>query len=92
MPDSELLLTGRYARMRNIKLLPSARRVERWMMEAGFNAVRAVSIARTTRCEQRRTEWMPFDSLNEALDPRDDSLTLEGLPAPCRAVFIATRK
>lgn len=89
--DTELSLTGRYARMRNIKVLPSASRIARWLHEAGFGAVHTVSIARTTRHEQRRTTWMPFDSLNEALDPNDDSLTLEGLPAPCRAVLVATR-
>ncbi len=90
--DTELTLTGRYARMRNIKLLPSVERVLRWMRDAGFLSPTAVSIE-TTRCtEQRRTEWMPYESLEQALDPNDRTLTVEGLPAPCRAVFVAKKR
>jgi tRNA (mo5U34)-methyltransferase len=41
--------------------------------------------------EQRSTEWMQFESLRQSLDANDPSLTVEGLPAPRRAVFIANR-
>ncbi|MEW8068099.1 MAG: DUF1698 domain-containing protein, partial [Candidatus Thiodiazotropha endolucinida] len=43
----------------------------------------------TTIEEQRATEWMRFESLADYLDPADRSLTIEGYPAPRRAVFVA---
>jgi len=43
----------------------------------------------TTREEQRRTEWMRFHSLSDFLDPQDSSRTVEGYPAPRRAVLTA---
>ena len=89
--DTELVLQGRYARMRNIKVLPSVGRVLRWMSNAGFLSPTVVSIEPTLVTEQRRTEWMPFESLEHALDPNDNRLTVEGLPAPCRAVIVARR-
>ena len=45
----------------------------------------------TTLEEQRKTEWMPYDSLEDALDKDDSHLTIEGLPAPKRVVIKATR-
>ena len=45
----------------------------------------------TTLEEQRKTEWMPYDSLEDALDKDDSQLTIEGLPAPKRVVIKATR-
>jgi tRNA (mo5U34)-methyltransferase len=47
-----------------------------------------VAVTDTTVHEQRSTEWMPFESLAEALDPDDPSRTIEGLPAPMRAIVI----
>jgi len=43
----------------------------------------------TTLAEQRSTDWMPFHSLADFLDPKDRSLTIEGYPAPKRAVVLA---
>jgi tRNA (mo5U34)-methyltransferase len=48
-----------------------------------------VSIKRTTVEEQRSTDWMRFESLEQALDPDDPYKTVEGYPAPVRAVMIA---
>ena len=90
--DDELPLAGgRYARMRNVHAMPSAARVARWIDAAGFAAARLVSVDVTTNDEQRRTTWMPHDSLAEALDPDEPSLTVEGHPRPRRALFVAAR-
>ena len=51
--------------------------------------VEVVDITPTTVLEQRATEWMRFESLEQALDPVDGSKTIEGLPAPVRAVVTA---
>ncbi len=88
--DEVLVPAGRYAAMRNVWSVPAPRTVVRWLESAGFGAVRTVDISTTTGDEQRRTAWMPHHSLAEFLDPRDPSLTIEGHPAPLRAVFVAS--
>lgn len=86
---TELKIDGRYARMRNIWTLPSVPMLAKWMIDAGFTNIRCVSVDITSRLEQRTTQWMPYESLTESLDPEDLSLTVEGLPRPRRAVMIA---
>lgn len=86
---STLKIDGRYARMRNIYELPTVPMLANWMRDSGFTNIRFVSIDTTSRLEQRTTEWMPFESLTESLDPEDRSLTVEGLPRPRRAIMIA---
>ena len=78
----------RYARMRNVWHLPTASALEKWLRQAGFCDVRLVDVTSTTAREQRSTEWMPFESLAAALDPDDAGRTIEGLPAPARALLI----
>ena len=89
--DDEIALEGRYARMRNVHALPSTARVARWLEEAGFADVRLVSTDTTTTDEQRPTAWMPYQSLADALDPDDPTLTVEGHPRPRRAILMARR-
>jgi tRNA (mo5U34)-methyltransferase len=48
-----------------------------------------VDINTTSIDEQRATDWMTFESLEDFLDPEDHSKTIEGHPAPLRAVFLA---
>lgn len=79
---------NRYARMRNIWHLPTVAALEDWLSQAGFCNIRAVDVSSTTIAEQRTTEWMSFESLAEALDPEDRTKTVEGWPAPTRAVVI----
>jgi tRNA (mo5U34)-methyltransferase len=81
----------RYARMRNVWYLPTLPLLESWLRQAGFADPRLLDVSRTTTAEQRRTEWMPFESLAEALDPGDAARTIEGWPAPCRAALACSR-
>jgi tRNA (mo5U34)-methyltransferase len=80
---------NRYARMRNVWLLPSIKELTVWLERSGFKSIRVADSTRTTTHEQRSTEWMPFDSLQQALDPDDPTKTVEGWPAPLRIVIIA---
>ena len=80
----------RYARMRNVWHIPSVPALKTSLEEAGLRNIQLVDLSATTVDEQRTTEWMPFESLAEALDPDDSSLTIEGLPAPLRAVLTCT--
>ena len=80
----------RYARMRNVWLLPTINELTTWMLRSGFKNVQIVDKTMTTVEEQRATEWMSFESLAEALDPNDPGLTVEGWPAPHRVVVTAS--
>ncbi len=82
---------GRYAQMRNVWFLPSALALESWLHRLGFKNIRTVDIDQTRLEEQHTTEWMTFQSLKDFLDPDDINKTIEGHPAPKRAVVIAEK-
>jgi len=86
-----LLPKGRYAKMRNTWLIPSCQALERWLERCGFQNIRLANLSTTTSKEQRSTDWMTFDSLDTFLNSEDSSKTIEGYPAPKRAIFVATR-
>lgn len=85
MPDD------RFAQMNNVWFLPSIPALTKWLAKCGFTDIRMVNCAPTSLDEQRRTEWMRNDSLSQYLDPENPKLTIEGYPAPVRAIFIATK-
>jgi len=88
--DGEALMPpGRYAKMRNVWFLPSCDTLISWLKRCGFKNCRVIDVSLTTVEEQRSTEWMQFHSLKEFLDPDDNTLTCEGLPAPRRAIILA---
>ena len=84
-----LMPEDRYARMRNVWFIPSCLTLETWLRRCGFRQIRCIDVSRTTPEEQRSTDWMHFQSLPDFLDPANPDLTLEGLPAPRRALFLA---
>ena len=87
-----LVPDDRYAQMRNVWFLPSVPSLLQWLERCGFEQARCVDLNQTSTEEQRSTEWMPSHSLKEFLDPQNPNLTIEGYPAPLRAVVIAKRK
>jgi len=89
-PEGMVLVPeGRYAKMPNVWFLPSPDTLLSWMRKNGFKNPRMVDISTTSTGEQRATDWMTFESLADFLDPQDHSKTIEGHPAPVRAVFLA---
>ena len=86
-----LVPEDRYAQMRNVWFLPSVPALMLWLRRAGFRDVRCVDESTTTINEQRSTDWMQWQSLESFLDPADHSRTVEGLPAPRRAVILARK-
>ncbi len=84
-----LVPAGRYAKMRNVWFIPSVDELMHWLQRCGFHTVRCLDRSATTVEEQRSTEWMKFESLPDFLDPEDAGKTIEGYPAPCRAVISA---
>jgi tRNA (mo5U34)-methyltransferase len=77
--------------MRNIWFLPSAEALKLWLEKCAFEDVRIVGINDTLTDEQRSTAWMTNESLQDYLDPNDSTKTIEGHPAPKRALFIAKK-
>jgi tRNA (mo5U34)-methyltransferase len=82
---------GRYARMRNVHMVPRLETMTGWLTDAGFTGVQVIDVTRTRPEEQRTTSWMTFESLPHCLDPDDPGKTVEGYPAPVRAAVIARR-
>ena len=80
----------RYARMRNVWLLPSIDELLTWLHRTGFSDMVIADRSVTSTDEQRTTDWMDFESLQAALDPLDPKLTIEGWPRPHRVVLTAT--
>lgn len=84
-----LVPEDRYAKMRNVWFIPTVAMLERWLRRTGFVEIELLDLTETSANEQRRTEWMHFESLSEFLDPADYRRTIEGYPAPTRAVLKA---
>jgi len=91
--DYILVPKGRYAQMRNVYSIPSIKTLKSWLNDANFNNVRVVDVSKTTTSEQRKTPWIGENgaSLEDFLNPLDDSLTIEGYPAPTRAIVVCQR-
>jgi len=89
--DQDLAPPGRYARMRNVHVVPRPQTLCAWLAEAGATDVELVDVTPTTTAEQHTTRWMRFESLAQALDARDPTRTVEGHPAPVRAIVLARR-
>lgn len=79
----------RYAKMRNVFFIPSVSCLESWLKRARFGDIRVVDVSKTTSAEQRKTPWIKTESLDDFLDPDDSGKTVEGYPAPVRAVITA---
>ncbi len=88
---TELIPENRYANMRNVWSLPTVSLLLQQLSSAGFSSSRCIDVTQTTTQEQRPTDWMTFHSLQHALDPSDSNITIEGHPAPLRAIIIAQK-
>ncbi len=87
--NAVLVPFDRYAKMRNVYFFPSALALKAWLEKVGFVDVRIVDENVTSLDEQRTTEWMTHNSLPDYIDPNDPSKTVEGYPAPRRAILVA---
>ncbi|GAB6904733.1 conserved hypothetical protein [Desulfosarcina cetonica] len=90
--DAEMALfpQKRYARMNNVFFIPTVSCLTHWLNRCGFTDIRCIDVSRTTLAEQRKTAWIDTQSLEDFLDPRDPRKTVEGYPAPVRAMLLAT--
>ncbi len=86
-----LVPRDRYARMRNVWFLPNTDILCGWLARAGFTDIQPIDESVTSLAEQRKTDWLDSQSLEHCLNPENPELTIEGYPAPRRAVIVARR-
>ncbi len=80
----------RYAKMRNVFNIPSIDVIETWLAKTGFKNIELIDVNQTKPIEQRKTLWIgdQTESLEDFLDKYDSNKTIEGYPAPKRAMFL----
>ena len=92
--DEEICLcpAETYSKIPNITFVPTVNALKNWCLRAGFKGFEVLEITTTTAEEQRKTEWIEGQSLEDFLDPADSSKTVEGYPAPKRVYVKLTRE
>lgn len=89
--DISLTPKERYSKIPNIYFIPTVNALKNWCYRAGFSEVTVLDIKKTDLDEQRKTEWINSQSLNDFLDPQNPELTVEGYPAPKRVYMKAIK-
>lgn len=81
-----------YAKAPGTYFVPTGACLQNWLIRAGFADVRLFCSHPMSSKEQRRTDWMLFESYENFIDPQNPSLTVEGYPAPYRVFVKAIKK
>jgi tRNA (mo5U34)-methyltransferase len=91
--EEEMCLTpkDRYSKIPNIYFVPTVNALKNWCYRAGFETVEVLETMKTEHNEQRKTEWIDTQSLEDFLDPNDSTKTVEGYPAPKRVYIKAIK-
>lgn len=74
----------RYAKMKNAYFIPSIRALKNWLIRGGFSDIEIIATKQTNLNEQRKTDWINGESLDDFLDKNDPTKTIEGYQAPNR--------
>jgi tRNA (mo5U34)-methyltransferase len=91
--EEDICLTprDRYSKLRNIYFIPTVSALKNWCYRAGFDEIEVLATVKTKSEEQRRTDWIQTQSLDDFLDKNDQNRTVEGYPAPKR-IYIKAKK
>lgn len=105
-PDGELILdtfmidgdspvalcpSKTYSKIPNVYFVPTIPALFNWLERAKFRDIQLLEIKKTNPEEQRKTEWIYGESLENFLDPTNPERTIEGFPAPKRVYIKAKR-
>lgn len=92
--DEDVALTPKntYSKIPNIYFIPTVSSLKNWLERAGFCDMQLIAITKTELNEQRKTNWIDSQSLEDFLDANDSSKTIEGYPAPKRVYMKARLK
>ena len=91
--ESEMCLCpeSSYSKIPNIYFVPTIKALKNWCLRAGFSEFEVLEKSVTESGEQRKTEWIEGQSLEDFLDPNDNTKTVEGYPAPARVYVKLTK-
>jgi tRNA (mo5U34)-methyltransferase len=89
--DIALCPKNSYSKIPNVYFIPTINALKNWCERVGFKDFELLAVKSTDANEQRKTEWILGQSLEDFLDPNDNSKTIEGYPAPKRA-YIKVKK
>lgn len=81
-----------YAKVPGTYFVPTGNCLVNWMQRSGFQHTKLFHSHPMSSHEQRKTEWMTFESFSDFIDPDESTLTVEGYPAPCRVFLSGMRK
>jgi tRNA (mo5U34)-methyltransferase len=81
-----------YSKIPNVYFVPTIKALKNWCLRAGFSEFEVLETAVTDANEQRKTQWIEGQSLEDFLDPNDASKTVEGYPAPARVYVRLTKE
>jgi tRNA (mo5U34)-methyltransferase len=82
----------RYAKVPGTYFVPTGTCLKNWLVRAGYADVEIFSSHPMSSKEQRRTEWMEFESYADFINSQDPTLTVEGHPAPIRVFLKAIKE
>jgi tRNA (mo5U34)-methyltransferase len=87
--DAPLALfpTDTYAKVPGTYFVPTGTCLCNWMSKAGFEDIELFYRHPMSGTEQRRTDWMTFESYTDFIAPDNSTITIEGYPAPWR-IFV----
>ncbi|MFV0439437.1 MAG: tRNA 5-methoxyuridine(34)/uridine 5-oxyacetic acid(34) synthase CmoB [Desulfopila sp.] len=81
-----------YAKVPGTYFIPTGRCLVNWLQKTGFVDIELFCAHPMSSAEQRRTDWMRFESYADFIDPGDPTRTAEGYPAPWRVFLLARAK
>ncbi|WP_446008366.1 tRNA 5-methoxyuridine(34)/uridine 5-oxyacetic acid(34) synthase CmoB [Candidatus Electrothrix sp.] len=81
-----------YAKVPGTWFVPTAACLHNWLQRAGFSNIKCFCSHSMSSTEQRKTDWMVFESYQDFIDKQNPEFTIEGYPAPWRVFFKAEKK
>lgn len=84
--DDEMVLSPNktYSKIPNVHFIPTIKALQNWCEKAKFSEFKVLETKKTDLKEQRKTQWIDGESLEDFLDPNNEDLTVEGYEAPKR--------
>jgi tRNA (mo5U34)-methyltransferase len=80
-----------YAKVPGTWFVPTGRCLVNWLERTGFKDIELFCSHAMSSLEQRRTEWMTYESYEDFIDKEHPELTIEKYPAPWRVFLKAHR-
>jgi tRNA (mo5U34)-methyltransferase len=81
----------RYAKVPGTYFVPTVSCLQHWLERSKYGSIDIFYQHPMNSGEQRKSEWMPFESYDDFIDPKDSTKTVEGYPAPIRIYLRAVK-